>query len=328
LARTLDSIKETKKHLKEKIFHSSASCSGSNTSLAQPSPTIFYTEVETDDGMTLPAMLPSLKTSISMMEEKTKKCPSVPVTEETHYYMGFEKRGKALIFNHKQFDQKRENRLKSRSGTEKDADILNETLTSLGFDVSIDTDPVLDTICEKLDRAVAAEDNEDSDCVLVAVLSHGHDDGKISAYDQDYREEILWKPFLGKKARRLNGKPKLFIIQACRGTGWDEGVEIDGAEQSKGNTGVTRPSHADFLIARATVPGHVSFRNKNTGSYFIQELCAVLKSEAYTEDLVSILTKVQGNMARKTIHEQYKQIPSFTSQLSKKMQFVKKMDNN
>jgi hypothetical protein len=249
------------------------------------------------------------------------------MSEETHYYMQHERRGKALIFNHKRFGGTRGTSMKPRAGTEKDADRLNETLTSLGFDVSIYTDPDYEEICKKLERAVSDEENADSDCILVAVLSHGQSDGMLSAYDQEYEEERLWKPFLGEKARRLNGKPKIFLIQACRGKGTDEGVEMDGPGDDE-NRGPKIPSHADFLMAHATVPGQVSFRNIATGSYFIQELCTVLEREAYTEDFVSILTKVQGHMTKKTMGYQFKQIPSFTSQLSKKMQFVKKMDDN
>lgn len=37
---------------------------------------------------------------------------------------------------------------------------------------------------------------------------------QISAYDQAYNEEELWKPFIeGKINRTLLGKPKLFFIQ-------------------------------------------------------------------------------------------------------------------
>lgn len=36
------------------------------------------------------------------------------------------------------------------------------------------------------------------------------------------------------------------------------------------------PHHADFLIANSTIPGFISFR-RETGSWFIQTLCEVLK---------------------------------------------------
>jgi hypothetical protein len=294
-------------------------------------PKILLHADSTDGGIS-PAVM--FKTSISAIENFKKSFSTsiedqpalaLPMPEETHYNMQHEKRGKALIFNHKAFDEKRDKHLSKRPGTEIDAVTLNETLTNLGFDVSIHTDPDLDEICKHLERAAAAEDNIDSDCILVAVLSHGHDSGKISAWDQEYEEETLWKAFLGEKARRLRGKPKVFIIQACRGTERDEGVELDGAEEGS-STGGKIPSHADFLIARATVPGQVSFRNSLTGTYYIQELCAVLLREAYTDDLVSILTKVQGNMARKTMQGRFKQGPSFTSRLTKKLQLVKKSE--
>ena len=38
------------------------------------------------------------------------------------------------------------------------------------------------------------------------------------------------------------------------------------------------PNEADFLFAYSTVPGFVSYRDGNTGSYFIQELTTRLNS--------------------------------------------------
>ena len=79
---------------------------------------------------------------------------------------------------------------------------------------------------------------------------------------------------------------------------------------------------ADILIARAAAPGYAAWRNPTEGTYFIQALCEVLDPEngAYDHDLLSLLVKAQGIVATKEMGgDRYKQMPSFTCQLTKKV---------
>jgi Caspase domain len=55
--------------------------------------------------------------------------------------------------------------------------------------------------------------HEDSDCVVIIVLSHG-EDKILYAKDTSYKPEILWSAFTADKCPTLAGKPKLFFIQA------------------------------------------------------------------------------------------------------------------
>merc|ERR1712192_91723 len=81
----------------------------------------------------------------------------------------------------------------------------------------------------------------------------------------------------------------------------DEGAETDNKPAKKGTKRTKLPNHADFLIARSTVPGYVSWRNPDKGSPFIQALCEVLDPEkgGYDDDLLSLLVKAQGIVATK-----------------------------
>lgn len=40
------------------------------------------------------------------------------------------------------------------------------------------------------------------------------------------------------------------------------------------------PNEADFLLGYATVPGYVSFRSRNHGSWYIRKLCELLEKYA------------------------------------------------
>ena len=261
--------------------------------------------------------------------------------KEDWYEMDHKMRGSAIIFNNKKFKERKlptgeQYTPQERHGTDKDADALRKTLGNFGFDpILIVPDPSKAAIDDALEN-LAEDDHKNSDCIFVAVLSHG-DKGEISAKDEDYAESDLWTPFLADKCKSLVGKPKIFVIQACRGDAADKGlVVLDQAKPGGAvkkvvaSTATTIPVHADFLIARATPSGYPSMRNTDSGSYFIQAFCNVLNKYGEKDDLVSILTKVNRRVAQEDMRvevegkvEDRKQIPCYSSMLTKKIMLTK-----
>jgi len=225
--------------------------------------------------------------------------PDVATTEidkdSDYYNMGHYKRGKAVIFNHHKFD---EYSLGRRDGTMKDSNDLKDVLENLKFDVSVYTDLKYGAITEVL-STLADSDHSDSDCLVIAVLSHG-DTGKIYAKDHQYPPDILWKQFSGDKCLTLAGKPKLFFIQACRGDDVDDGVKVRSPVQHDASpqaSTYTIPVMADILVMYSTYDGFYSWRSPVSGSWFIQCLCTELKKHAKEKDIFSILTFVNRRMA-------------------------------
>ena len=250
------------------------------------------------------------------------------VDDGAFYKMDHKFRGKALIFNNTKF---RKLKLSERRGSKKDGKDLETVLGKLGFDVDVLPDYTLEQIQEKLEEASQDRDlNRDSDCLVVVALSHGDCESKIAAADTWYLDEELWEPFLAGRCNSLKGKPKLFFLNACRGENVDQGAEMDNNAQEQKVKRGKLPNHADFLIARSTVPGHVSWRNPENGSPFIQALCEVLDPEngVYEDDVVSLLVKAQAIVADKEMGSGgNKQMPSFTCQFTKKMKFTEKEGN-
>lgn len=67
---------------------------------------------------------------------------------------------------------------------------------------------VLTTYC----ISVASYDFKDSDCLCIAILSHG-DELNIYGTDEPVSYTKLLAPFKTTEASSLAGKPKLFIVQ-------------------------------------------------------------------------------------------------------------------
>ena len=75
----------------------------------------------------------------------------------------------------------------------------------------------------------------------------------------------------------LANKPKIFLVQACRGSEKGELLGLTDNQQIADNTfsdsTLSRsrlPKESDFLLAYGSVPGYVSYRMADSGSFFIQ----------------------------------------------------------
>lgn len=254
----------------------------------------------------------------------------VTARRASEYNMRHKNRGRALIFNHMHFDDKN-----PRKGTEVDCENLNRELARLGFQVTTYHDfsylDIMGTIQE-----AAAQDHSDSDCILVAVLTHG-EHGYLHARNCQYRVESIWSPFTADKCPTLAGKPKLFFIQACQGQQFDEGIRLQHTAQCYGTDGDSSSSykisvHADFLIAYSTISGFFSWRNPEKGSWFIQSLCAELAENGEQLDLLTLLTFVcqrvaiefESNTPDNPQSHGKKQVPCITSMLTRILRFESK----
>ncbi|XP_017775836.1 PREDICTED: caspase-1-like [Nicrophorus vespilloides] len=252
--------------------------------------------------------------------------PTVVAADSDFYDMTHARRGKALIFNHYQFN---DSSLQKREGTNRDCENITKTLSKLNFEVTVCQDFTYGQIYDTIHN-VAGEDHSDADCLMIVVMSHG-DKGVIHARDSEYTPDELWLPFSGDKCPSLAGKPKLVFIQACRGEELDAGVSVFAAPVMKDSAQKTYklPAMADFLIMYSTTEGHYSFRSPNNGSWMIQCLCAELLQRSAVNDLMTILTFVnrrmaidfQSNVPSNRNFDKMKQIGSVVSSLTRILYF-------
>lgn len=260
----------------------------------------------------------------------------MPVAKDSaEYNMSHPRRGRALVFNHDEFQM---DNMTPRPGSGADVKNLEAAFYALGFEVSVYTNPEFREITEILSN-LSQEDHSDADCLVITVLTHGLGERYLWAYDMPYFVEKLWLPFTADKCRTLAGKPKIFFIQACRGTKLDGGVRLVSRANTETDAGVNAykiPSYADFLIAYSTVEGFYSWRHPENGTWFIQCLCQELADSGTKLDLLSIMTRVSRRVALDmesyndllSWQHQQKQVPSINSMLIRDVIFKPKTNTS
>ncbi|KAF7473471.1 Hypothetical predicted protein [Marmota monax] len=188
------------------------------------------------------------------------------------YKMDYPEMGLCLIINNKNFHKS--TGMTSRSGTDVDAANIRETFMNFKYEVRNKNDLIHEEIVELMHN-VSKEDHSKRSSFICVILSHG-DERIIFGTNGPVDLKKLTSFFRGDYCRSLTGKPKLFIIQACRGTELDCGIEIgSGIDDDLACHKI--PVEADFLYAYSTAPGYCSWRNSKDGSWFIQSLCVMLK---------------------------------------------------
>ena len=231
------------------------------------------------------------------------------------YKMESKPRGIAVIINNKNF---RLRTLRPRLGTNEDAENLQKLFTWLGFDTKL---PYKDLTGKEMGQTledVARMDHSNYDCLMVAVLSHGKAGDIVNGKSGSISIKNILEVFSDQKCPTLAGKPKIFIIQACRGKRFnvavqDNVIKFDDVDSAEDDDDVTdedededeidesddvtdvgpavHPNISDYIVAYSTVPDHVSLRN-SAGSVFITELEKKFRKHATNEDIITMLERV------------------------------------
>ncbi|XP_034549208.1 uncharacterized protein LOC117819833 isoform X2 [Notolabrus celidotus] len=257
-------------------------------------------------------------------DKQTPQTTDAEVLES--YPMTAEKRGLCLIINNYDFS-KSTKFLKNREGTKVDEESLIKVFKWLGFEIELQKDCKREEILSLVQK-LGQRDHSDKHCLVCCILSHGEEESVLGVDGLPVYLKDLKEPFNGLKCLSLVDKPKLFFIQACQGTDHQSPVyiEADGPMSGCISSDARRdsiPTDADFLLAMATVPHHVSYRGRISGTWFIQSLCQNLVQMVPRRfDLVSILTKVNADVSKKTDETgEKKQMPQPAFTLRKKVVF-------
>ena len=220
--------------------------------------------------------------------------------------------GFAVIISNTNFPEEK------REGNQKDEDNLSKTFQYLGYTVVIYQDcdskemvDVLNTIAQ------STAELEGHDSFVCCILSRGKKEGIVAIDGECVKLEDITSPI--KECKALNGKPKMFFIQACRGTMSDNGTVCDGDGE---DSMLKIPKEADFFFGYATPRGYKAKRNEIEGSYYIKALCETFFQDAKHASLVHMHTTINNKVATGNYGTNgTKQISVFESQLHKLVYF-------
>ncbi|XP_029656985.1 caspase-7-like [Octopus sinensis] len=208
------------------------------------------------------------------------------------YPMKFKPHGRVVIINNIEFDD--EKKYEKRTGSEKDVVGIEKLFKEFSFNVLTYSNKkakeMKDIITKEAEKSTASED-----CFVMFLMSHGAI-GNIIGIDGDELSYSTINDAL-KESSQLKDKPKLIYINTCQ-------VSSDKKNEYF--------NVADLYVAFATVPEHLAFRTKESGSVFIESLISVYEKNKEKCDVNSLSPKIHA------------QIPKESGQISSSYNTLKK----
>ena len=147
-----------------------------------------------------------------------------------------------------------------RKGSDVDQHNIKLLLRALGFTIfeEYNTRNLSELeMKDVLERFSQLQDHQKYSCSVVVVMTHGKDGYLYATDSRDNLISVEWmlKLFHGSNCANLNGKPKLFFLQACRGERMDKGADLYGTDltDSAGDTSNATPEDNTAAIGEAIV---------------------------------------------------------------------------
>ncbi|XP_037674591.1 caspase-14 [Choloepus didactylus] len=213
---------------------------------------------------------------------------------------------------------------KAREGSEEDLAALDDMYQQLLFESIMKIDPTAQEFQQELVKFQQTMDarTDPISCAFVVLMAHGNEgflkgeDGKMVML------EDLFEVLNNKNCLALRAKPKVFIIQACRGEQKDPGETVGGEDIVLITTDHphTIPTYTDALHVYSTVEGHIAYRHDEKGSSFIQTLVKILIEKK--GPILELLTEVTRQLAEKELVQEgqvRKTNPEIQSTLRKRL---------
>uniref|UniRef100_A0A3B5LZP0 Caspase family p20 domain-containing protein n=1 Tax=Xiphophorus couchianus TaxID=32473 RepID=A0A3B5LZP0_9TELE len=179
----------------------------------------------------------------------------------------------ALLITNRNFANER----LTRKGAEKDEENMEKLLRSLGYEVVKHND--LTAQHPKL---------RDTDSVFVVIMSHGKREFVLGVnHSEENKDEFpvdnIYRHLGPQECPALMNKPKIIIIQACRGGGKIVDDAIRYVHKEK-----------DFISLLSSTPDTVSYRREDLGSFLIQYIAEVFNTCSHEDDIDELFRKVRS----------------------------------
>ncbi|XP_061916244.1 caspase a-like isoform X2 [Entelurus aequoreus] len=220
--------------------------------------------------------------------------------------------------------------LTNLKGGVRDEQNMERLLQTFGYEVV----KYRDCTAKQIDKAVRDFSKhpklKDTDSVFVVMMSHGKR-GHVGGVNWSYRQLVkgateeedvflidnIFKHLASDKGKALENKPKIVIIQACRGgengtvfirDGAQKDLVCDNASASDDNGLRYMHKEKDFIAFLSCTPDTVSYTNPETGSVFFGHLVDVLNNHAREEHIEELFKMVTQRFEESDL--KYGQMPN------------------
>lgn len=216
------------------------------------------------------------------------------LTLQDHYQLPHDFKGFALILNIIEF----ENPSRNRGGAKLDTQYMTDLWTQLGYHVTSHegsfTFLQVDQILEQFKSQFTNFPPMAKFSCLIFIGSHGCF-SKIESSDHkdiNLYKDVIYK-FDTKNCPQLEGKPKIFLIQACQRFGTDSVPDPRTESDAMLQTPID-----DAIVCFSTMPGYVANRDLYLGTWYTYCLAKVIMEEAHHMDFLRMLKKTQETMRK------------------------------
>jgi len=174
----------------------------------------------------------------------------------------------------------------------------------LGFDVEEPKESFTKSELEKYLKQQGQRLTSKYYCFICVVLSHGTRKNIVLSDKSEIPLDDIRKIFDNQNTPTFTGRPKLFFIQACQGTGAQGFNQVDEADDhvtpviDEDDILVTIPNDADVLIAYATTPDYKVHSDFLHGkSLFIEKLVESFRTRYKTTHVEDMFITVREQVA-------------------------------
>ncbi|XP_048050916.1 caspase b-like [Megalobrama amblycephala] len=204
-----------------------------------------------------------------------------------------QRKGLALLITNIKFKH-----LEKRNGAEEDEKNMEWLLEALGYRVEKHRNLCGWQIDDEVKEFAELPDHKDSDSTFVVIMSHGerinnkdaiagvNHDPENNTSDVFYVDDIFTH-LNSVNCPALIDKPKVILIQACRGE-HTEGDEIQ--------SDAIAHTEKDFIPFKSCLPGTSAYRHRDTGSFFIMYIVEVFCKWAHADHVAELFRKVALRM--------------------------------
>ncbi|XP_067304240.1 caspase a [Pseudorasbora parva] len=203
----------------------------------------------------------------------------------------------ALLINNRDFDEKN----MTRRGAEKDEENMEWLLMELDYQVVKYRNLSAQEMKQAVKNFALRKEHAHSDSTFVVIMSHGKRDAILGVHyhktdnpTDTFPVDDIYCQLNSENCPALRNKPKVILIQACRGGEhgrvWASDGEPEDPMEIEGDDFVHKEK--DFISLMSCTPETKSYRHVQNGTFYVQYIVDVFTKHAHEDHIEELFRKV------------------------------------